>query len=299
MHLAIRRGWEDELLALATASGFGTGATLRDYPQGLLPDEADEAPREVQLQFWMSATAFVLFEPWLEQLRSAWALTPEELGIVSDAATAPITDPEALWQSHWKPFRCAGFSLRAPFHQASSLPTRPGDLPLLILPGSAFGNGFHPTTRMALKAVRRMHDESKPAAWLDVGTGSGILAVAAALLGAPRVHALDPDPQSPPQALRMAELNGVAGQITLWRGGLDSARGQYPAVVANLFADLLQDSARTLAKLLLPGGCLYAGGIVDRRAALTEQRLEAAGLQCSGRLESGRWRGSQWRRLHP
>lgn len=292
----MRRGLEDELLALADSAGFGTGAEVRDYPQGLLAGEPDAPPHESRVQLWVPDASFAALDGWLAELRASWSLSMAELRVLGHEPADLDADPELLWQSRWKPFRCAGFSLRAGFHDAAKLPFKAGDQPLVVLPGSAFGNGFHVTTRMALMAVRRISKVRAPDRWLDVGTGSGILAVAAALLGAERVHGMDPDPHSPTQAMRMARANCVGERISVWQGELASACGRYSVVVANLFADLLQDAASVLAARLTPDGILYAGGIVDAKWELTASRLQAAGLSLRGIQARGRWRGSLWMR---
>jgi len=296
VRLSVRSGLEDELLALAERAGFGTGAGLRDYPQGLLADEADEPLLETCVHLWVPVATLAALEGWITELCSAWSVEATAIRILDQQPADLSVDPERLWQSQWRPFRCAGFTVRANFHDATLLPAKAGDLPLILVPGSAFGTGGHPTTRMALRAVRRIHSEAVPGPWLDVGTGSGILAVAAALLGETSVFGMDPDPHSAEQALAMAALNGVGSRVSAWRGRLDSTRGRFAAVVANLFADLLQDVAADLAERLEPGGLLYAGGIVDRKWEATQARFTAAGLQFVDLASRGRWRGALWQR---
>lgn len=296
VRLTVRRGLEEDLLALADAAGFGTGAAVRAFAHGLLPGESEEPQAEAQVLLWTSATALDALPAWLAERRAVWDLAAEELRLLDVAPADLAADHEALWRARWRPFRCAGFVLRADFHDPTGWPQKPGDVPLVLIPGSAFGTGGHATTRMALAGVRRIHAERAPSRWLDVGTGSGILMVAAARLGAATVHGMDPDPHSAAQALAMAEVNGVRSRVSAWRGGLDSCRGRYPAVVANLFADLLQDAAATLADRLEPGGLLYAGGIVAEQWETTRARLAAAGLVPRHVQAAGRWRGSCWER---
>ncbi len=289
-------GLEDELLALIQACGIGSGFAQRDYPHGLLADEPDRSPREVDLYLTLTAeqepTLRALLERCREHLPGCASLRLE----MQPAPPPEADDPNRLWQAQWKPFRCAGFFIYAEFIPRHRLSLRPTDTEIVLVAGSAFGTGAHPTTRMALRAVRGLWERERPQRWLDVGTGSGILAVAAAKLGAARVDAMDPEAPSAPQALRMAALNGVAPCVQAWRGGFDSARGRFEAVIANLFADLLQDAAPALADLVAPGGTLYAGGIVDRRWGQTERQLAATGLQLAACDRLGRWYGSLWRR---
>lgn len=295
--LAVATGLEDELLARAALDGVGVGAVERVYAQGLLAGEPDPALPECRVALWIPAERLVALPSWLGALCAGWGAPPDCVRILGHEPADLTADPVTQWQAHWRPFRCAGFAVRADFHEAAGLPAKPGDVPLVLIPGSAFGSGGHATTRLALAAVRDLVRERAPRRLLDVGIGSGILAVAALRLGVARAAGMDPDPQSPPQALAMAARNEVEGRLLAWRGGLDSARGAWPAVVANVFADLLHDGAAALAALLEPGGVLYAGGVVDRSWAATGARLEAAGLRLLARRGRGRWIGSLWERM--
>ncbi len=293
VRLAVPPGCEDDLLARAALEGFGAGAAMREYPHGLLADEPDLSPREVEVHLWTPSAALPGFPAWLRAFAETGGWSASAIRSLSVEPADLSQDPELLWKAHWRPFRCAGFAVRADFHDPARLPAKSADLPLILVTGSAFGTGGHPTTRLALRAVRRISTLRRPARLLDVGTGSGILAVAAALLGA-RASGMDPDPQSPPQTLRMAELNGVRARVCAWRGTLDSAQGSWPAIVANLFSDLLEDSAPALCQLLEPGGVLFAGGIVDRSWERTRGRLEAVGMDLEEVARRGRWIGSYW-----
>jgi len=294
LRLSLKAGFEDELLAFAADAGWGTGIAVRDFPGGLLADEPEVSLREVEVQLYLQADQCEAARAALRAWQAHWPPPGPELRFLGDGPLDLAADPEQAWQSQWKPFRCAGFVIAADFVAPERLRLRPADCLLRLVPGSAFGTGGHPTTRMALRGLRRMWEARRPARWLDVGTGSGILAVAAARLGAESVAALDPEAASPPQARRMAQANGVAARVHAWRGTLDAARGRFPAVTANLFADLLQDAAPALAGLLEPGGLLYTGGIVDRREEETTARLRAAGLRPVASSRLGRWRGAVW-----
>lgn len=297
LRIAAPPGWEDELIALAALEGFGDCVARRDFPPGVVDGgpQAPELGSELLLRVPAGAAARV--GSWLARCRTAWGLPAESLRCVADEPAADEPDPERAWRARWRPFRCAGFVVRAEFHDPARLPSKPGDVPLRITAGSAFGTGGHPTTRMALAAVRRVSRVRAPDRWLDVGTGSGILATAALLLGARSAAGMDPDPASPPQALRTAALNGVGGRLTVWRGGLESARGDWPAVAANLVADLPRDAAPDLAALLTPGGLLHAGGIAESGWERAAAGLRRAGLILREHRRRGRWIASLWERL--
>lgn len=296
LRLAVTAGFEDELLAFAREAGWGTGIALREFPGGLLADEPETSLRVAEVHLYLRAEQLEPARAALLAWEACWPAPGPgpRLRFLGSSPLDLTQDPEQAWQSHWKPFRCAGFALVPDFIEPGALSLRPDDRLLRLVPGSAFGTGGHPTTRMALRGVRWIWEERRPARWLDVGTGSGILAVAAARLGADFVAGLDPEAASPQQARRMAAANGVAGRLSLWRGTLDSARGRWPAVAANLFADLLQDSAPAFVRLLEPRGLLYAGGIVDRRQAETAACLAGAGLRLRQAWSRGRWRGAVW-----
>jgi len=294
LRIALSAGFEDELLAFAQEAGWGPGIAIREYPGGLLADEPDLPLREVEVHLYVQSDNLAAVSAALQAWPSNWPGQEPRLRLLASSPLDLSQDPEQAWQSHWRPFRCAGFALAAEFLDPQRLPLRPEDVLLRLVPGSAFGSGAHATTRMALRGLRHMWEMRHPRRWLDVGTGSGILAVAAARLGADLAVGMDPEAASAPQVLRMASINGVASRVSAWRGGLDSVRGRWPAIVANLFSDLLQDAAPDLARLLEPGGLLYAGGVVDRREERTSAALRRTGLRHRATSSLGRWRGALW-----
>src|SRR5437762_1884353 len=132
-----------------------------------------------------------------------------------------------------------------------------------IDPGSCFGSGSHPTTRMLLTLLERVVDEACAPTVLDVGTGSGILAVAAARLGAGRVTAIDIDPASPSVTLANAAVNGVADRIQASTTPLEAlpADERFDVVVANLSAATIAELAPALIARTAAGGILLLSGL--------------------------------------
>ena len=138
----------------------------------------------------------------------------------------------------------------------------PGRIALRLEPGLAFGSGRHPTTRLCLERL-----VAAPPAGLDVidyGCGSGVLAVAAALLGARRVTALDVDPQARRATAENARINGVSDRVDVAAAGADLPLAGF--VVANILAGTLVDLAPVLAATTAPGGGLALSGILDAQA---------------------------------
>jgi len=276
--------------------GFGHAVAESTYASGALASDAEDPDRESEVRLLSAPACCPGIVQAVESWFQAWGLSTAQWRIDQEPHSADEAAPETLWQASWRPFRCAGYVIHADFHPREGLPIRSDDIPLTIFAGSAFGTGGHASTRLALQVLTEWCQSSPPTRLLDVGAGSGILAVAAALRGVQEVVGMDPDPQSPPQAAKTARANGVGAQCQFWRGGYETARGTWPAVMANLVADLLQDGARDLAQLVAPQGKLFAGGILDVHWQATCDAFASRGLELQRKLERGRWRAGIWRK---
>jgi len=149
-------------------------------------------------------------------------------------------------------------------------------------PGMAFGTGLHPTTRLCLEQVEQYTRPGMRV--LDVGTGSGILALAAAKLGAEHVYAIDNSSVAVESATENAALNGQSEHIEVVLGTLDNEtaqrmEGQYDLVLANIIAHIIGSIAPQLAQVLAPDGLLVASGIIEARRQDAEAPLLEAGLE--------------------
>jgi ribosomal protein L11 methyltransferase len=168
---------------------------------------------------------------------------------------------------------------------------REGDVVLDLDPGMAFGTGLHPTTRLCLRALEEHVRPGTHA--LDLGTGSGILAIAAAKLGGPEAHvvALDTDGVAVEAALQNVERNNLASQIEVGQGSTTAARrhAPYDLGVANILASVIIELAGPLRDLLKPGGALISSGIFVDRGDRVAEALEKAGLPVRERKQEGDW----------
>jgi ribosomal protein L11 methyltransferase len=169
--------------------------------------------------------------------------------------------------------------------------SQPGDIVLALDPGMAFGTGLHPTTRLCLALVEGLADRGllAGARALDVGCGSGILAIAAARLGAASVLGVDPDPIAIESTTANARRNRLMRRVRARQGSLPSGEGPFAIVLANLVASLLIELAPRLADELLPGGTIVASGIFVDREEDVRLAFENGGLHVSGRLAEGDW----------
>jgi ribosomal protein L11 methyltransferase len=155
----------------------------------------------------------------------------------------------------------------------------------------AFGTGLHPTTRLCLAELERVADDGRvgEARVLDVGCGSGILAIAAARLGATSVLGVDTDPIAVEATAANAATNGLGDRIAARDGSLPTDGGPFDLVLANLIASVLVALAPLLAAELRAGGTLIASGIYVDREAEVRAAFEAAGLDVRERSAEGDW----------
>lgn len=162
---------------------------------------------------------------------------------------------------------------------------------LSIDPGLAFGTGTHETTQLVLECLEDRVDTGEVRAAttvVDVGTGSAILAIAAAKLGFPRVRACDIDPDAVHVARKNAEKNGV--DLPLWIGSAASVRaGTADLVLANITAATIVELLPDLVRLLAPGGSMILSGILDVQETLVRDAIGAAGLEAVERRGRGEW----------
>jgi ribosomal protein L11 methyltransferase len=167
----------------------------------------------------------------------------------------------------------------------------PDDVVLALDPGMAFGTGLHPTTRLCLAGIESLADRGvlAGARVLDVGCGSGILAIAALKLGMASATGLDTDPIAVEATQANARRNALARRIRVHAGSVPSGEPAFDVVLANLIAGLLVPLAAVLRAELRPAGTLLASGIfVDREAEVAGAFL-AAGLEIGGRTTEGDW----------
>ena len=199
-----------------------------------------------------------------------------------------VADPgwATMWRTRFAPFRVGRRFLIVP---PWSRRIEPGRIRLVIKPGRAFGTGHHPTTSGALRAIERLVAQREFRSALDVGTGSGLLAIAMSRSGIRRVVAIDIDPTALDNATENAHLNGVASGLRLSPVPLSSIRGRFDLVTANILTTILIDLAAQLAKRVAPGGRLVLGGILASEAAAVRREYRRFQMRCLDSRTSRGW----------
>ena len=227
--------------------------------------------------------AFQLTKAQAERLRKAFGGTisiQKKLRAVSEAVRAPIKVRQALIVAGNE---SEGGKLRKEF------PSRP----VLVIPaGMAFGSGDHATTATCLRFLADVSETLAGKTWemLDLGSGSGILALAGRLLGARRVEAGDFDPHAVRTArenVRFNELTGIAVKKTDVRTWQPSRT--WDVVSANLFSDLLQEVAPKIAAATAPGGAVVFSGILRTQEKAVVSAFRRAGLHIQRTVRKGKW----------
>ena len=167
----------------------------------------------------------------------------------------------------------------------------PDDVVLDLDPGMAFGTGLHPTTRLCLAALEGLADRGlvNGARVLDVGCGSGILAIAAAKFGAAAIHGVDTDEIAIEATDGNVARNGLAGRVTASVGSLPSGAPPADVVLANLIASVLIALASELRDEVQPGGTVLASGIFVDRESEVRAAFAAVGLDVATRHDEGDW----------
>ncbi len=224
--------------------------------------------------------------------KGLWHLSSLGPHFVGDLQTRVVHEED--WANAWKDYYHVT-------HIGQRLVIRPSwreyipinnEVVLELDPGMAFGTGLHPTTRMCLEQIEQ---RTRPGVCvLDVGTGSGILALAAAKLGAANVHCIDNSSVAVENAVANAETNHLSDRINVVLGVLDETEstrlsGQYDLVLANIIACVIGSIAPYLAQVLAPDGMLITSGIIEDRRHEAEQPLLAAGLKLIDQVMIDDW----------
>lgn len=249
------------------------------------PKMIDEMPEDVQVKAWFESVEA------LRGLENCLKALPELTGM--DLGTLAVSqqgvqeqDWSECWKQYYKPFRAGQHLVIKPSWENWN--AAPGDLIIELDPGMAFGTGTHETTAMCVEMIEKHYHGGKV---LDVGTGSGILAIAAARLGADSVLGVDIDPMAVRVAQENVEKNGLSREIDIRQGdlvaGLDNVQCEF--AVANILADVIALLAAPLKAHLTANATFVCSGILKEREQDVVDVLTRNGYQLFDRMQKGDW----------
>jgi ribosomal protein L11 methyltransferase len=193
------------------------------------------------------------------------------------------------WKEHYRPFTIAravsrSVVVRPPWEAYAA---QPGEAVLELEPGRAFGTGLHETTRLVAQALAEHAGELAGVTLLDVGCGSGVLALVALVLGAARAVAIDVDPESIEVTRENAARNALSDRVDASTTPIEEASLVTPVLVANIEARVLIPMASELARHVSPGGLLLLSGILVPQK--DEVRAAYPGFELLAAPEMGEW----------
>lgn len=219
------------------------------------------------------------------------------LGIMADRSgvprpPSPVVEPVPPqdWEAGWR----AHFTIERPLPDLIIRPSwidyepETGETVIVIDPKMAFGVGSHPTTRICLGLLR---EAPRCARVLDVGTGTGILAIAAAHWGSDEIVAVECDPAAAANARENLTLNGVANRVRLVEGSIEKVEGRFDLIMANLLSSELRTVLPGLSGRLLAAGLLIISGYLESEESGLVRELDAYGFVSGKNVRSGEWRG--------
>ena len=210
------------------------------------------------------------------------------------ASVIPEQDWGENWKQFFKPLRIGSKLVVFPPWEKAGL--KKGEVPVEITPGMAFGTGTHGTTQLCIEALEKRL-EKRSASVLDVGTGSGILAIVAAKLGVKEVLAVDTDPVAVEVAAENVEKNGVQGAVRVRQGGVGRIRKRFDIVMANIDFKGLERLKLLLIRRVKDRGYLILSGILkEEEDRIRQDFLETKALRFVERDHRGEWSCLTFRR---
>ena len=231
-----------------------------------VPADAPAARRKVEESLWHLGQLYPIPGPTFRVLTAA--------------------DWSEAWKVHYSVLHIGCRTVIVPQWQAYK--PQGDEMVIALDPGMAFGTGTHPTTRLCLAALEQVIDPGMTV--FDLGTGSGVLSIAAAKQGAGSVLAVDIDEIAVASAKRNATLNGVADTVRIETGSLDRAGEQYDLVLVNILSQVILSLLdQGLGDVIRPGGMVIASGIIDDQEREVRAKFAEKGIEVVDRRAEQDW----------
>jgi len=210
---------------------------------------------------------------------------------ITDTRWLEEKDWAESWKQYWHPTAITERLTICPTWE-TYMPKSPDEVVILLDPECAFGTGTHETTQLMLKVLERMADERdfSQLNLLDVGTGSGILAIYAAKRGCKDLRGVDNDPMAVQTAIKNAKINGVDNFIDFTDCPLDElCQTRYDVILANIIAPVILELFPEMMLRMNPGGTFVASGLIEKSVGQVEEALKDAGFTDLQRYPQGDW----------
>lgn len=206
--------------------------------------------------------------------------------------------PEKDWNEAWK----KSFS---PINVGERLTILPpwenevkGRINLIIDPGMAFGTGHHETTKRCLTLIEKFSEDTAIKRFLDAGTGTGVLAIAASKLGYREAVGIDSDPIAVDAAIRNVRLNDL-DNVVIKSGGISDAEGMFDMIVANIVSETIINFSNELISHLCAGGIIILSGMLTGQEKDVIKAMDAEGLRLIGKFSDNEWISLVYSRHEP
>lgn len=259
----------------------------------------NRAEQEAQPTGNMRVFGYLPFDDTIEERKNALEEALWHLSFIKELPTPTFTPIQeqnwmTAWRDHYQPIQVGQRLLILP----AWMDAQPGETRHIVRidPAQAFGTGTHPSTQLCLLAVEKLTRQGQNV--IDLGCGSGILAIASLRFGAQYALAIDIDELSVQATLQNAALNGVLDKVDIRQGSLRQVLdnqfliNQAPLVLVNILAPVIINLFKEgLAELVVPGGKMVLAGILESQADLVMAAARASGLKFEERLQQDDWVG--------
>ncbi|MEZ7973533.1 MAG: 50S ribosomal protein L11 methyltransferase [SAR324 cluster bacterium] len=253
-----------------------------------------EFPTELTLRIFFQHKPLGGAEKLVDDFRNE---TASEATIkISEEGIRPFENWQANWREHFRPVKVGQSLIILPSWETGF--EFDGRHPVWIDPGQGFGTGHHLSTALALEMLEQylLNIDTLPERMLDIGIGSGILAIAACRLGIQKVEGVDIEAEAVSEVERNSKLNGLSARVKSVVGQPSSLKKSAPLVISNMLLRELLDIRLDLVRLTSPGGTLICSGLLGEQVDELNIAVKQLGFEYCSTLESENWRAVQFKR---